>query len=513
MLLLFSLSGFLNAVVYTILALLVFFNNPKRKLNKIYALFSLPIIVWAVSYGIWLLSKSYDAALFWARMLSVGAIFIPVSYCHWIFTLLGIEKEKRNKIILFFSYLLTLFFLSLSFTPYYIKDVKPESFFPYWPKPGIVYHFYLILFYGGLVSYSLFQVFKYFKISTGYKKNQLKYIIWGTILGFGGGATNYPLWYGIQIDPWGNFFVCSWGFLCAYSILRYRFMDIRWILGKGTSYVLSFITVGIIAIILMFLTEKIVPLMKFWMEFWLIIIWGILLTLIFFQFLKFYEKLAAKYFYHTFYNTQLVLKALAKKLTKTLDLDNLFSLILNTLLNTFKLERIGIISKRSGEQNFSVIKTINFNEKELLALIKEEFFINYLKESKKLLVTEEIIKIIETTQKEEERKKFKKLQEDLVKNKINICLPLIFEKEIIGMVILGDKISGEAFSSQDIEVLTILSHSASIALKNASLYNEIKNRKTELEKFYKLTVGRELKMVELKNKIRELEKKLKKEEA
>ena len=38
-------------------------------------------------------------------------------------------------------------------------------------------------------------------------------------------------------------------------------------------------------------------------------------------------------------------------------------------------------------------------------------------------------------------------------------------------------------------------------------YQEIKQRKEDLEKFYKLTVGRELKMIELKKKIKELEEK------
>jgi len=41
---------------------------------------------------------------------------------------------------------------------------------------------------------------------------------------------------------------------------------------------------------------------------------------------------------------------------------------------------------------------------------------------------------------------------------------------------------------------------------------EIEKRKEDLEKFYKLTVGRELRMVELKKQIKELEEKLKKEE-
>jgi len=42
-------------------------------------------------------------------------------------------------------------------------------------------------------------------------------------------------------------------------------------------------------------------------------------------------------------------------------------------------------------------------------------------------------------------------------------------------------------------------------------YEDIKKRKEDLEKFYKLTVGRELRMIELKKEIKELEEKIKKE--
>ena len=42
-------------------------------------------------------------------------------------------------------------------------------------------------------------------------------------------------------------------------------------------------------------------------------------------------------------------------------------------------------------------------------------------------------------------------------------------------------------------------------------YEDIKKRKEDLEKFYKLTVGRELRMIELKKQIKELEEKVKEE--
>jgi len=42
-------------------------------------------------------------------------------------------------------------------------------------------------------------------------------------------------------------------------------------------------------------------------------------------------------------------------------------------------------------------------------------------------------------------------------------------------------------------------------LNNAIALDQVEKRKTELEKFYKLTIGRELRMAELKEKIKELE--------
>ncbi len=75
----------------------------------------------------------------------------------------------------------------------------------------------------------------------------------------------------------------------------------------------------------------------------------------------------------------------------------------------------------------------------------------------------------------------------------------------------GPKISKELDGKEDIELLEALSYQISISLNNALLCQEIKKDKDALEKFYKLTVGRELKMAELKNKIKELEEKLQKE--
>jgi len=56
------------------------------------------------------------------------------------------------------------------------------------------------------------------------------------------------------------------------------------------------------------------------------------------------------------------------------------------------------------------------------------------------------------------------------------------ERKIIGMIVLGNKVSGDPYSEQDIDLLTNLSNQASIALQNAKLYSETKGFSEKLEK-------------------------------
>jgi len=106
----------------------------------------------------------------------------------------------------------------------------------------------------------------------------------------------------------------------------------------------------------------------------------------------------------------------------------------------------------------------------------------------------------------------KELEEKLRKNEVNLILPLFQKGKIVGVLFLGEKLSGNSYLKEDIELLENLSCQMAISLQNSLLYEEIKRDKEILERFYKLIVGRELKMVELKEKIRELEEKLKEKE-
>lgn len=225
----YVLTGLINAITSTILGLVVYFSNRRNALNKSFALFCLSVAMWSWAYIFWPGAPDKTTALFWFRVLHIGAIFIPVCYFHFTIVLLNLYQQKKR--ILQFGYLIAFIFLIFDFTPLFIKNMVPRLSFEYWGEPGILYHFFLLMFFGYAV-YCWYLLFKTYRKSTGAIHEQIKYVLAGTLIGFIGGSTNYPLWYNIPILPLGNGLVAVYVILVAYAITKHYLFGIRVILTE-----------------------------------------------------------------------------------------------------------------------------------------------------------------------------------------------------------------------------------------------------------------------------------------
>lgn len=235
----FAISGFVNGISALFFGLIVFLNNPKKLVNKTFGLMTFSLAIWSFAYGLWQLAQDKESALIYTRILSIGSTFIPIFFLHWIFALLNLQEKRKT--VLALGYILTLIFLSFSLTPLYVKDVIPRLSFLWWPQAGIVYNFYLAFGYGGLIGYAGYELIRIYKKTEGHLKEQIKYILLAVVIGFGGGATNFPLWYGVSLPPYGNFLIFLYPFILSYAILKHRLMDIRVVLSEFLVAVIGFI--------------------------------------------------------------------------------------------------------------------------------------------------------------------------------------------------------------------------------------------------------------------------------
>lgn len=198
---------------------------------------------------------------------------------------------------------------------------------------------------------------------------------------------------------------------------------------------------------------------------------------------------------------------LKTRLAQILDLEDVIFNISSTLIVAFKVKRISFAIKQPTSKFYEFHGTTNFQEKELASLVGDTFLCPYLEKTKKHLLREEIPSLIECTKEDYEKEELKTIQEKFKKNEICILFPLFQKEKLIGIIFFGPKFDGTCFKKEGIELLETISYQISLSIYNAFFYQEFKKDKDILEKFYRLIMGKELKISELQQKIKELEEK------
>jgi len=234
----YALIALINTIASIFLGFFVYIQDRKKLTHKIFTIFCLAMAVWSYAYFIWQTSTTAAAALFWSHVLMAGAVYIPILYLHFLLALLNKIKEKKK--ILIFGYVsLSLCFLA-NFSPWFIEGVRPKLNFAFWPDAGILYGPFLAIWFF-YVIYAVYLLIKEHAQAVGIKQKQIRIILAGTIIGYLGGATNYPLWYDVPIIPIGNWTTTVYIAIVAYAITRYRFMDIKVIVTEFLVSLIGFV--------------------------------------------------------------------------------------------------------------------------------------------------------------------------------------------------------------------------------------------------------------------------------
>lgn len=510
----------LKAILFFILILpnwvLSFFLLRQAKDNK--ASLHLGIMaflsgIWAGACGFANIIESYEAALFWNRFSWIGT-FIIAGYMSFLYYFTDRTRYIKLKVSLWYitSTLITILAVSTSL---FIVSIERKSLGVQGTGGDLelVGRLYPV---AGALAGIILVLREYFR-REGLKKLKVKYLLTGILVYALSGmifAGILPLFLTSQLVDFSVFFSLFWIGMTSYAVLKYRVMDLQFVLGRSAIYISSIILqlgIAFLIIMLIYGWETMDALLVGVLT-TLIIILGLTFRPIF----KFFERLAGRYFYYTFYSLQKIISQLSGELNKTVELDELSEKVLRYLTKGLKVERMALTLKEPGEvESFSIKEARGFKKEEVNKILEagDGAILRCLRGVRRVVAIEEIVST------KDEKGKIKidelenrgKLEELSKETKIVIFIPLVTGGELIGMILLGEKASGEAYSEQEINLLSNLASQASIAFNNALSYEEVKERKAELEKFHKLTVGREVKMKELKEKNERLREKLRQE--
>ena len=132
------------------MAILVFVKR-KDIIAIRYALFSASVVGWAAPTALWI-SQNYSegVTLFLSRLSHTFAVFIPITWLHFVFAFL--RKKEPVKGFYFASYLFAAFLSLISHTDLFIPGLHAVINFKYFTSPGPLYILY-VLFFFAYVSY------------------------------------------------------------------------------------------------------------------------------------------------------------------------------------------------------------------------------------------------------------------------------------------------------------------------------------------------------------------------
>ena len=84
------------------------------------------------------------------------------------------------------------------------------------------------------------------------------------------------------------------------------------------------------------------------------------------------------------------------------------------------------------------------------------------------------------------------------------AIPLMARGKVLGVLAVGSK-KYDGLEPRQLDTLTTIGSYAGVAIENSMLYGELRQKVSDLERFRKLSVGREMRIVELKERLKEVE--------
>ncbi|MCX6740649.1 MAG: ATP-binding protein [Candidatus Parcubacteria bacterium] len=470
----FSLSGIFIVITSGIIILFILLKKQRTILQSLWALFLLSLFIWGLGVIFIGSSQNREFSLLLWRLSYVGVVFIPSLLFHFTNNFLTLNKDRIIK----YNYILSLFYLALIFTSdLFIVDVKFLFNQFYYLNPATLLYKIFLVWFCSVLIYCVYKAIIIARKSSGLYRAQLKYFSIAVFLSIFGGLFDFLPVMDIYIYPYLNFLLPVSFSIIAYSILKYRFIDIRFVIKRSIIFtILVVIITGAYALftyVVSALFQDIIGTQNLIVN---AIITAIFVAVGFEPLKKLLSRVTDKFLFKAEYKPQEVLAEFSEQLTATLDLNLISKYIVAKTHEIFKTTVSSLFLYQKDSDEYEKISIAGKDVEGSVKKINKDLFakvFGFLKKKnleKNIIVREEIKKSNEQMN----NKVLGLLIAELDRNDVSLVIPMFVKDELVGILFMGDKKSGDIYSSEDIKILGIIASQAAIAIKNSQLYEEQK---------------------------------------
>lgn len=457
-----------NSFLLLILSLVVFISNFKKFENIFFSSIGLFLAIWSLAIFEFLFNKNLIVKQEYLVIFYLTPIAFALSAM--FFSQYFLNIIKLNKKIDILLLLIGLFFISFFL---YDHSFLIKSFHYYGGLNYVVsFHIISYLFYGLYLitnfSILILLLLKKIKNTTSLiNKQQIELFLFSACLAISGGLIfNYflPLFNNYNFIYLGPLFGLLYFLINTYSIIYHKQFDIRFYLWRTFGYILAVLfSIIILLIPIIFFIKQFLNLKLDFFQLSLILILMILVTIFSPLLIKLVNKLTNKFFYRYYYDPQDLISNINSKIVNTRNINNLIDSLSEVFINDLKIDFIEFYLS-----NFNNNKNKILNQKDLPIVLKN------LKKQKTNLINLESDN--EFDSEILDLKFFKKI------SIILIIRDYTNKSNILGFIILGNKLNGGNYSVNDIKVLKSFVNIYTVSIQNLLYFNEIQFLNQNLEK-------------------------------
>ena len=478
--------GFL-LTFYTILAelglgLYVYLKGRHNQANQFFCLLTVVLAAWGFCIYLSNMMLDFNQALLWNRMIFAVSALTPLMAMyfslHFPFAI-----KKFSPWLYFVVSLPALFFMfSAVFTDwivasiYFVLTGTKVIYGPLFP----IFAFYLVSY---LLHSFVYLATKYNK-SHGIHRIQIRYLFFGSFLGsMLAILTNLllPLLGNDQFTFLGpSFMLLMIGFI-TYAIVKHRLMSIEVVIQRSSVYAVAMVLIMAFYAIAVMVSET---MLRSFMGYTSLFVTGaaaLLIAIVYQPLIKSIQHLADRLFFRGRYDYQKTLKEISQKIASVIKLEELSRLIVSSFVDTMKISEISFMLQDKEREHFRSIP-IALPRYKKIEIDIDSPIASWLEASKDILVRDEIEDEISRQESmgevgKESRQGLVAVRDAMERLGIYVWVPIVSKDELIGIIALGEKLSGDIFTTEDIGLLGTLAHQTAVALDNARLYDEVVNMK------------------------------------
>jgi two-component system NtrC family sensor kinase len=351
-----------------------------------------------------------------------------------------------------------------------------KHYFGYFAKGGILYPF------SGLAAlfvtlYVLVQLLNAIRKETDSShKNRLKYLFAGFgIMGLMNGLNVFPI-YGYSVYPPGNLSFIPL-IIFAVGLFKHDLLDMGILIKKSLVYSLltAFLTCLYALIIIM--ADKVFKNFTFSDSIYFPICFFLLIAFVFGPLKSKIQVGIDGIFYKGKYDYQKTIKRVSQLIVSVLDYDQIGKLLMETVVDTMKVRHCSLFLKDtsgSGFINFST-RGESIDPGRSILTYTPACVIKFMKNQRRPVIRKNLKQKVSAA-------KIRDVIKDLDELGAEVVLPMIFEENLNGFIVLGEKLSGDLFTREDMDLLETLAGQSSLAVENARSYKLLNDLKENLEK-------------------------------